>query len=513
MVRRAFARAVSARASLPVLASLLALLLGVALAGCAASGDRSGADGGSGTPSPSAGGPPPAPVIAWENHDAHPLEQPRAVAGLAVGLESDRRSASGAALVARSPRTGRVRWSIPVSAALTPDGYGLGWSVVGTAAARRVALLRPHPDPDRSDRADLVLVRPSDGRASLVRGATLFTSFPASCGHGRRVCVDAYPSVGPGRVRRASAPIGAARPRLRSDPDLAAGTRDAVGAGVSLVHVGDVGGEELERVVDGRVRWSRPVTAIFGPNAFAGYGYGFDRAGAVLWGSLLTRPVPRDGELQRDLARLPTAAFDPRTGRTRWRRFGVSTSCSPAEVPLRTPGEASEPGQHAVWCRASGVVHYRADGDGDARVVRATGVHLRVEGFDPATGRTDGWSIDVRTADRIASGDLDLPRAGVASVLLATTRGDRVVDLRTGASRRPGRHETYLCSRARTLGSWPAARHRVVGEVWRACDARGRRLPVIDPGLVPTVAAPIHGTYVLATVGGLIAFRAPGAER
>lgn len=456
--------------------------------------------------SPTRAAPPPPLPVAW-SVQAQPLEQPTAVAGLSVGVE---RRSSAPQLVARDPATGRIRWTVPIGPGYSPTGYGLGWAVAGTGAATRIALLRPT---GVRREADLVIVRPSDGRQDVVPGRTVFDSTPSSCRGGDQICIRV-----PGGIRVDG--TTAVRTAIVSPLDPRAGFRfggsrptdgltPASGEDLFLDESAGEFQEALVRVVHGHTRWRRDLDAVFGDHSTGLYGSTFFRDGSLLWGSLSVGLTREHGRRVRVIDRQPMAGLDLRTGETLWQQRGVTTFCSPAYVDLSGPDEETDDTDRLqIRCRVSGTFVSR--GGPELVELPSDPLRLSVEPFDPRTGESGDWSIAVTPASDFARIQRPLPLAGVAVVALPTADGMRVVDLRTGEQRPPAPGERFVCERRLDLRLPGDEVSRHVGELLRGCDARGRRLAGPFPADLVAAAVPRSGDVrIVATDTGLQAFRDP----
>lgn len=428
----------------------------------------------------------------WRLDDVRPLGQRQDADGVSVGYE---RGASGPFLVARSPRDGRVLWRSRAAGSLEDD---LGFAVVGSGGLTFVVFLQPS-----GGDVELQAVDAHTGKGSTLSGDALTP--PSACFDEQRVCVREQdydtgrnlPTVrDPFRPQAQHDPLGGVR-ALRTD------VRD-VGADHVLVAYRTRG--SVERIVGTdatRVRWRRSVTSVFGPTASFGYqGSLEERAGVVFGGPLIGLHEVSRTTSYRDLADLPMAGLDARTGALRWSQRGVTGQCTPAFVGLEPVG-VDEPDHRAVRCAVGGRIVLR-----DRRYARTQHPRLAVQGFDPATGRV-AWSVPVTNPKHFMGGGLTA-FTGVGSIALRTADGPREVDLATGVQRPITMKDAGLgCLFSEEIRVRARSRTATVraGQLLRRCDVDGRPLPGRPSTvLAPAVAEPSAGRWIVATPRGLVAY-------
>jgi outer membrane protein assembly factor BamB len=207
----------------------------------------------------------------------------------------------------------------------------------------------------------------------------------------------------------------------------------------------DPGDRFLERLVatsGNRVRWSRPLAAVFSVDLSTDYGWNIsrlDRLGLFV-GSVGSPPRRRGKRDIYDLSRTMTAGFRIANGRTKWRSPG-DFQCS----ILPCPG-SDEAGygsskrlarQPRVGLRlvARGTWSFPADPDAVSNGTISRDARAVVQGFALPSGRTL-WSFDAGRNVGLIAGTLLPPRTGPQTIVIRDGRGQlREVNLERGTRR------------------------------------------------------------------------------
>ena len=249
------------------------------------------------------------------------------------------------------------------------------------------------------------------------------------------------------------------------------------------------------------------------PGASTDWGWNFDRyeslglfVGTPGWGP--TKRVGRTVTL--DLSHSMTAGFRTASGATVWRDTGSMYVCNYLPCPGQSDPSVSSPaGLHeepttGIRLRATGLLTGRTDSSKPPVGTAAT--RVSIEGFEPATGRTN-WTFDAGQDNKLILQTLLPPQTGPTTIVLHGADGHTVaLDLTTGARRRASAHTVGWCRRTtpykQSVPYQPRKGLKITEYIGQdgvvACSPSGRRVR-------PPSAAPSFLAQVGAESGGLIA--------
>jgi len=214
-------------------------------------------------------------------------------------------------------------------------------------------------------------------------------------------------------------------------------------------------------------------------------------------------------QMDQDLA---TAGISEATGEVVWRERGTMAYCS---AWLDEPVDPESPGPDAVpvRCRATGriIAHAHTAATVDA-------LTMALEGFEPATGKTT-WAVDLGAVD--VQNEPFSPQvpalAGRARVTVISGGGPLVVDLVTGANRRPDAGEAFWC-RDRAFfeykepfayGDGRTTPYRSGGLIAKACTGtRDATTALPSWDATRAVGASLGEIVVVANANGFAGYRA-----
>lgn len=439
------------------------------------------------------GTPAPGPVEAWRISSITPIGQPVAAGETVVVYGTEDQDLY---LYSVAVADGAIRWRQPASPSAVASGIPTTPRVIdGLAAYFR-------PDPSANLAARLVVASPETGSERLVSEPMLFRSQPAHCSDGKDICVLTFDG---GRSRRFSVDAGGPVPDRGSPP---AGSRFV---GADLLDLGERQPEVLAGFQDGTVRWRSPLTSHFsaGYSTDKGWHFVLYKSAGLHVGSV-GHPADRDDSstVVTDLSKVQTAAIDAATGSSAWRSDGTDFTCNTAVVLERAVADdRSEP--WPVRCRYKGFVRY----DRATRATTYEGLDVTVEGFDVPTGKTT-WSVPLGPAEAFMDEETDATPVGDSEVLLQGATGSLIVDLGSGATRLPGKGETFWCA-TNVIFEYRETSYLTDGRTsnsWRGetlldpCTADRSPTTAVPRHLARSLGATVGERTVVATGRGLVAY-------
>jgi outer membrane protein assembly factor BamB len=362
--------------------------------------------------------------VDWIDRELDPIDQPRAVAGLAVGIVTT--PERKLFLVGLDPATGRTRWRQPITPSTVTPGVRV---IFGRLDDGKIVYFRPTST--GYGVAELVLADAATGADLAKTPEAHFTSTPSLCGSGKDVCATSR-TAGEGRdvAHRLETATGR---YVEEGNHLPTGARE-IGEG-GLFDLGDRPGNTLALIRDGQIRWRTPVSAAFPPGFTTdnGWSWLFFPDQHIFTGSVIG-PVAIDGTKRTlDLTRgSATAALSETDGSVIWRDAG-SADC-------RMPT-----GDQPVRCRRRGTVTVEQGGSNPSY----RNLDVTIEGFDVRTGKTT-WSVPMGDDGSLVAGDVRQPIAGPTQVVLTAPAGPLVLDFATGKVSAPGASATFWCMRDRS---------------------------------------------------------------
>lgn len=407
------------------------------------------------------------------------------------------------------------RWRAPAS----PGEVVTGIAVVPRVVDGHPVYFRPH---DRDNLyAELVVADPVTGDDIAVSDALLFRSTPSTCPDDERaICL---------QVRETYDDTATAQ-RMGIDADGSL-TEDTVMAGVEHwnrpigarglvdLRVDDV--EYLAVYEAGEELWRHPVEELFGERHSSNFGWswGYDEATDLYIGSFGFEPDETEDTQILDMSRGKLVAVERTTGEVRWIEEGVYDHCGGAAavpgddaIALQAAGESVAGVRDLpVRCHVSGELVFGSD-------VEPEPVDIRVEGYDPATGRTV-WQVEAGDA-RVLLGNF--ARSEDGPVMLAGSTGivvdidgtPTVIDLATGETAEAGDetlwcrgepvsfdyHEPYYINDEPITG-----RYGDSPTSW--CDADGAATGEPPAEVHHAIGQRIGDVTYVMTTGGLVAYR------
>jgi outer membrane protein assembly factor BamB len=434
-------------------------------------------------------------AVAWHNPELHPIDQPLAIAGMAVGLVGE---GGQLYVVGVDPATGAKRWQHGV----TPS-WVMSSEAQILAVGDRVAYLRPTRPESLYPYAELVVADARTGADVWKSPDALFTAWPMLCVDGKAICTI---TEGWSSSRREHARLDLATGAFTVDnPHIPLRAYRLTPAPVELLDLADYPDNTLAYLRDGRLRWHVRFSALFPKSFRTGNGATWHRyrdrevvVGSISGATRRTREIT-DLDLAADSA---TVGLAEPTGKLLWKDAGS-----------RLFGEAGDP---PVRVRAHGRVRYEA-----GHPPAVDGLDAQLEGFDPDTGKTV-WAVDVGAAEAVTPIDVMPAIAGPTQRAFVRAGGATVVDYASGASAPAAQGQTFWC-RARARYGFPVlywrgvrwgADTRAGGLLAYACDEHGEPASAIPaPVATAAIGAQLGDIAVIATAGGLIGIRrqAPAA--
>ncbi|MEU7906174.1 hypothetical protein [Actinoplanes sp. NPDC049118] len=342
----------------------------------------------------------------WAITGVHPIGQPIAVGGVAVGyVERDKH------VYARGlhPSNGDVLWEREITPTRQTIGIELVPHAVGAGA---VTFMTPLPQLG-PDWARVVVVDAATGQVRQSSPSALFRAGPEACFDDRAVCVMATPDADrPMRGDRLDLTTGSYEPY--SGTGIPATARCIGDRG--LYDLGARPDEEIALIRDGEMRWHRPLADAFPAGFSTSNGWNWTLYPQVVYaGSVFGRGIRTKTTLDRDMhADSGSAGLDEMTGTVLWHEVGTVVSCG-GQVPLW-----AEP----VRCRVHGKQHI----DLAAQTGSFKDLDVVLEGFDPITGSTT-WSVPADASEQLGGFTDRAAIAGehaiVATADTPSTLGDR----------------------------------------------------------------------------------------
>jgi hypothetical protein len=287
--------------------------------------------------------------------------------------------------------------------------------------------------------------------------------------------------------------------------------RRAVGDG-GLIDLGTRSPEKLGLLSAGRLRWSRPLSALFGSGWSTDSGWNFDlhSAQGVYSGSVGRRAPASSSSI--DLSEAETIGFRAKDGRLLWRAPGVSSDCFETTiVPISTPA-GDGPEYVPLWCRYQGTLTLNSAG------TKFIGhrISITLERFDVESGKVV-WSVPIGNAAIQAR-----TKTGKASVVddghlvVDTGTSTLIIDLSTGETTpaslltkvwcRPASKITYRIPYTDADGQ---STHEVDGDgLAYPCDLQGKPVPLPSTGAPAGIpAAFADGLNLYAAPTGVVGYR------
>jgi outer membrane protein assembly factor BamB len=430
------------------------------------------------------------PVALWES-DLTAVEKPLATAsGFAFHTYTD---AAGFEAVNLDAATGAVRWRAPASPSIIAGGSGVKLEVVASGAL--VVWMRPGIAYDAGV-VTLVAADEATGKEvwAFGDGRLRIQSAPAPCRDGKALCF-----VGERRAGRPSSfmVLEAATGELLLDRPL--GGAASFRALEELLR--DDGTNLVGVTEEGEQLWARPYASVYGgadvsPDEGWNFGLRDGRfVGSLGYPSALVAPLTVGRAYSVDLTRLgATAAFDARTGATRWVKPDASVQCGAFEFDVA----------HPMWCVQKGTWTATATDATHLGPATYAGLDITLEGFDPATGRPT-WSWHAGAEEGLRTGD-DVLRLDDTTYAVRAGGRSFVLDLDRGAQEREPPSVGW-CFRDEVVE--PPKQRQVRGvegyrmETWYACAAGGKAVDV--PATAPAfVGTPVRGVLAWPDENGAV---------
>ena len=443
-------------------------------------------------------GPPPAAAAAstrapevallWTNAELHPIAQPKAVGGVAVGIVhvAERKLM----LVGIDPATGHELWRHPITPSRITRGVAVDFVTVGED---KVAYLQPTSVINGA--AELSVADARSGAVVASTQALQFRSPIARCGGGD-VCAIASEVYGSGAQRPLRLEVATGKTTVATTE---LGPRARM-LSAELLDLGDRPGNTLALLRDGEVKWRTPVSSAF-PRGFTsdhGWAWHLFEREHVFVGSVGGEWTVVGPTMTFDLATASaTAGISEATGQVLWRDRGSNFNC-------RMVHET-----YAVRCRARGVGTIQVGGPTSFQ-----GLHVTVEGFDVTTGKTT-WSLPLGDSDELSRNRQRPAIAGATEVLVAGPAGPLVLDHATGQTVAASPGATFWCRVGTKYEfSMPLRRKdgaliftRPGGKLAAVCDERGRPATAWPSAAATTAAgARVGNRVVIATKRGYRGF-------
>ncbi|MFN8075134.1 MAG: hypothetical protein U0Q15_06890 [Kineosporiaceae bacterium] len=460
----------------------------------------------------------PSPLAKAWSIKGTPLGQPTVNSGVAVALLV---GTSGIPEIrAIDVRTGETLWSDTVSASAAPRGVSINVPVIETGNGALAAVYTAPAD-TKDEHVHVVVADLRTGRQLHRTKAMYVTGFPRPCDDGKNVCfVGSYWGLG-----------SAQRMRLLLTDDekdglgreMKAGETDAVYAfpaggrelGSGVVDVGQRNPEKVALLRGEALAWTLPVDEVFAPGSSSDGGWSVVRDEKLRTSVISLGPAPFQGTRRIDTL-LSTTAVDDR-GKVLWRRPGEGAWCLDQESgsPLGPPRSGV-----TFLCRGQGTISHHAEGDGTGSGYEVTGTTLAA--VDISTGR-NVWSASLPGLDLLGAGSAQsstVVAAGEGTSAMFVNVRDRksvVIDLSSGATRAPGKGETFYCRKNVRYGDPASREERSGGKVLVACTSENApdlfgtdwdELPSPSSrALLDRVADPVDGTWVIAEPQSLVGYR------
>jgi hypothetical protein len=466
------------------------LTFALLVSACVSSAERSNTR--AAVASPGSGGAPRL-TEAWRNTTLHPIDQPKAIGSVAVGVVTgpDRTLF----VIGIDPATGVRLWQQPLTPSRITPGVQVDLTKVGDG---KVAYFRPTREPGF---AELVIADARTGRDIVRSPQGLFSSPAELCPDGRDVCTTWAESFSSSRDQyRLIVATGEFLPDNSGGP-ISARTLSKSG----LLDLGDRPGNTLGLLRDGKLLWTTPVSAAFPPDFSSDHGWSWHLFANqhVLVGTVYGPSKIVDDKYIREWERTSaTAGLAERTGEVLWRDLGSTLHCS-----LGREGATLYP----VRCRVLGTTIHQV-GAGTT----FEGLDVTVEGFDVTTGKTT-WAVPVGAAEGLAGASTRLAIAGATHAVLQGPAGPMALDYATGRVTTPAAGATFWCMTRMDYEFWQpyqtrdgTSKHtRPGGELASICDSRGFAATEL-PGVAATMAAGarIGSHAVIATRDGYIGLNA-----
>lgn len=399
-------------------------------------------------------------------------------------------------------RTGKSLWRKEMSPSIVPPGIAVR---VG-AAGGHVAYLRPAPTQADPTLAQLVVADPHSGKDLVVSTPMEFSDYPGECDDTKgAICVQV---AGPNGDEPYIVKPGATS--MQPATNSSSGGYRSLGPG-GIVDLLQRNPEQVARIRNGTVVWKKNLVDLFGQGFSTDYGWDWhlDKSG-VYFGSVGF--VPRDTTAQTRSIILPaqtaTVGLRASDGKLLWRTDGTQVDCwggayvqiehgvDGAVLPLR--------------CRYKGVLTIGPN------KTSTSGFSVTVERFDPRTGKAV-WAAALGNTEQLALKLAGSAPVSDSSILVDSTDGAKVLDLKTGKLRDPAAGEYSWCSVELTMkylyslqfDSGPIF-DRYGGESY-LCDSAGHRvnaLPTAIPITVSTLAA--GGVLVVTDSKGVTGYEVAG---
>ncbi len=412
----------------------------------------------------------------WFDPGLHVVGGPVNVAGRVVVLVSEPNHAVWLEGIDRA--SGKVRWKRPFAfSGITP-----GVAFPPVAVGKVVLALDPGRRKDGIVRLEGVR---ADSGAVAWRGhvQAYIHDAPAACPPplGKRaVCLVAETAASSSELiaissgGRVVARIPGIERQMGDPPD---GLFQATGSPSVLVGVRTPGG----------LRWRMRVAALFGQKYDPDNGWVFDRVGPMEVGSV---GEARSG-MTVDLGSTRVVGFSGTTGKKRWGRAGEFVC-------------GGGPGLTGAWlCDMKGTI----TAGPDLRPKVSSNASVTLTGFRPATGATT-WTMRVGDIADLLFGNVALKDKH--RIVVTDLHGAKhVLDLRSGASRRPARGESFWCSKLNQFTIVPPkgiTRQRMGQSYLQPCDAAQRTAEAVTAP-PRNLSARFGSISVWAQPGGLVAMR------
>jgi hypothetical protein len=363
----------------------------------------------------------------WRSSGLLPFSAVRNVGGTAV-LYTRRPSPAGGQeiwITALDPVTGEVLWQDEASPAKVSRGIPIGVAEVNG----HVTYFRDVGGTGNL-LARLVIADARTGNETAVSEPRYFGSPALPCGDGGTAACSR--ALDPATQQVVDLRIGD-RPRMAPSATTAGTavpeTARAISSG-GLIDLGIRAPERIGRVEQGRLRWSRPITDLFGPGATTDTGWSLRYlAAADEYVGSVGRTAWRSGTIT--LEQTSTAAFSASDGTPLWRDAGSQNGCLAHLVvapPAVTPDDQDSPtgSVQPLRCRYTGTLVEKTK--------QGSGITVTLERFDIRTGKAL-WSAPLGAAPALAgTTDADVPLVDDTHAFVDTGTHRLVVDLMTGAT-------------------------------------------------------------------------------
>lgn len=460
----------------------------------------------------------PSPLTAAWSVKGMPLGQPEISSGVAAALLI---GPSGSPEIrAIDVKTGETLWSDKVSTSATVRGVSIRTPIVKTGKGD-LAVVYTAPSSSHEQQAHVVVADLRTGRQLHRTESWYITGFPGECPDKKDVCFVGAPwgvsnaqrtrlfLTDPKKsILRRAVKVGT----TESFFEFPMGGRE-LGSGVI-----DVGWRDPEKVAllrDESLAWTLPVDELFAPGSSSDGGWSVVRDDDIPASVISLGPAPFEGT-RRIETLLSTVAVDDR-GKMLWRRDGEGAWCLD-----RQSGSPLGPPKAGVTflCRGQGTISQHAEGDGGGSGYNVTGTIL--SSVDISTGR-NLWTSSLPGFDLLGAGSTEsatLAAVGEGTSALLVNVRDRksvVIDLSTGATRAPGKGETFFCRKNVNYGDPVSREQRSGGEVLLACTAEnapdlfGTEWDVLpspsSKALLDRVTDPVDGTWVVAEPHRIVGYR------